>query len=391
MLLSLAALASLCTPLLARASFSAQAADADRAAERYRALLEAHAKAPALELAYTLRVTRLDEREGGAELVSESTAEWRLARPFAGSGRVSTKAADGAVSVPLEILGDGSRWCAVDRAQATYQEARPDLSGLHWAPQLSPFRAWCAQPKEAPLEIAEVLQGRPDPEHFALRVRFAEGEEQLVVDAENRLVAATYTFEQREPGGAVLRAGYHYEIARWQLPAEVDRAAWIQAVPADFEEIGESWTYVKRTLPRGEVAPNVAFERLAGSGPADLAGLRGKVVVLSFWFAGCPPCRQELPELAKLAAELGTEDVVFLCPNPTDSAEQMRRFWETQQLGALAAVRIAPADVARMRVSAFPTLYVLDREGRVVYRNVGYDGERSMAKLEAAILSAKGS
>ena len=44
-----------------------------------------------------------------------------------------------------------------------------------------------------------------------------------------------------------------------------------------------------------------------------LHNLRGKVVVLNFWFTTCPPCIVELPGLNKLVDEFGKSDsVVFL-------------------------------------------------------------------------------
>lgn len=44
----------------------------------------------------------------------------------------------------------------------------------------------------------------------------------------------------------------------------------------------------------------------------DIAKLKGKAVVLNFWFIGCPPCRQEIPGLNTLVKEYAKKDVVFL-------------------------------------------------------------------------------
>jgi thiol-disulfide isomerase/thioredoxin len=43
-----------------------------------------------------------------------------------------------------------------------------------------------------------------------------------------------------------------------------------------------------------------------------LSALKGKVVVLNFWFIGCAPCIAELPALNKLVDEYKGEDVVFI-------------------------------------------------------------------------------
>ena len=40
--------------------------------------------------------------------------------------------------------------------------------------------------------------------------------------------------------------------------------------------------------------------------------LKGKVVVLNFWFVGCAPCIVEIPGLNRLVKELEGRDIVFL-------------------------------------------------------------------------------
>ena len=51
--------------------------------------------------------------------------------------------------------------------------------------------------------------------------------------------------------------------------------------------------------------------------PFGSAELRGQVYVVNFWYAGCPPCRVEAPDLAALSTEYDT--VPFLGVNISDS------------------------------------------------------------------------
>lgn len=57
----------------------------------------------------------------------------------------------------------------------------------------------------------------------------------------------------------------------------------------------------------GTPMPAFTLDRLAG-GTFDSAELRGKATLINFWAPWCPPCVQELPELARLHAALQPQD-----------------------------------------------------------------------------------
>jgi len=59
-------------------------------------------------------------------------------------------------------------------------------------------------------------------------------------------------------------------------------------------------------LAEGQPAPALAALDSAGK-PVALEDYRGKLVYLNFWSTGCGPCLVELPELARLAQELGPQ------------------------------------------------------------------------------------
>ena len=101
----------------------------------------------------------------------------------------------------------------------------------------------------------------------------------------------------------------------------------------------------------------------------------GDVYVVNFWWAACPPCRVEAPDLVSLAAEYA--DVPFLGVNTQDGPGQAKAFaaeFGVEYPSILdaddAAVQLAFAG-SGMPPNAVPSTLVLDREGRVAARISG--------------------
>src|SRR5436190_22651200 len=52
----------------------------------------------------------------------------------------------------------------------------------------------------------------------------------------------------------------------------------------------------------------------------ELAALRGKVVVLNFWFTGCEPCVAEFTKLNHLVDKFENKGVIFIAPTLDNAA-----------------------------------------------------------------------
>ncbi|HLR28282.1 MAG TPA: TlpA disulfide reductase family protein [Ruania sp.] len=107
----------------------------------------------------------------------------------------------------------------------------------------------------------------------------------------------------------------------------------------------------------------------------DLADWRGDVVVVNFWYASCPPCRAEAPDLAELATKYKDQDVHFLGVNHTDGRGTALAFQRQFDI-PYPSLNDTDADgVAAMQgvvpLRAMPSTVVLDREGRVAARVIG--------------------
>lgn len=113
----------------------------------------------------------------------------------------------------------------------------------------------------------------------------------------------------------------------------------------------------------------------------------GEVVVLNFWYAACPPCRVEAPDLEVLHQLYLDEGAAFVGVNVRDQAETALSFaveagvtypsiidTNTGNLLLAYAGTVAP--------NAVPTTLVIDKQGRVAARFLGaIDGQSTLSTI----------
>ncbi len=120
-----------------------------------------------------------------------------------------------------------------------------------------------------------------------------------------------------------------------------------------------------------------AFAMSANNGgQINSAGLRGRVVILSFWATGCPACRRELPELDKLYRHYQGNSSVSLWAVDVlgngETAEKSRAYLQN-------AASILPVAFATEKLpeefggDGLPLLVIMDKLGCVRLVHVGYD------------------
>jgi peroxiredoxin len=112
----------------------------------------------------------------------------------------------------------------------------------------------------------------------------------------------------------------------------------------------------------GHLAPDVTLLDLSNN-PVTLSSLRGKIVVLNFWYAACEPCRYEMPIFERAYHADGARGVVVLGVNIVDDAQSTSAF--AAQLGIdypIVRDRGQHA-VLTYQVTHTPTTFVIDRHG----------------------------
>lgn len=115
----------------------------------------------------------------------------------------------------------------------------------------------------------------------------------------------------------------------------------------------------------------------------SFADYKGKVILANFWATWCAPCREEMPSLDKLQAELGGDDFqVVTIATGYNPPQKIKKFFEETGVENLPVLLDPKQQVARdMGVLGLPVSVLIDREGREVARLVGDDdwsGEAAM-------------
>jgi peroxiredoxin len=97
----------------------------------------------------------------------------------------------------------------------------------------------------------------------------------------------------------------------------------------------------------------------------DLAALRGKVVLVNFWASWCPPCVHEMPSMQQLWSDWGGRGFEVLAVNLGEKEAAMRDFVARHKLGFPILLDPARAAAKAWRIYAYPTSFLIDRQGRV--------------------------
>ncbi len=132
-------------------------------------------------------------------------------------------------------------------------------------------------------------------------------------------------------------------------------------------------------------APDFTLRDLSGN-KVRLAELRGSVVLLNFWATWCPPCREEVPSLARLDKKMtGRPFRLLAVAVDAGGAETVEGFF--RQAGIrLPALTDPSGTVARLYgVRGVPETFIIDRRGVVRKKVVGpiaWDNPSMVSYLE---------
>ncbi|MFY0598236.1 MAG: TlpA family protein disulfide reductase [Cyclobacteriaceae bacterium] len=102
----------------------------------------------------------------------------------------------------------------------------------------------------------------------------------------------------------------------------------------------------------------------------DEQDVKGKVLVVNYWFTGCRPCVMEMPELNEVVAKYKSDEIVFLA-YVNDIAPKVSSFLSKRKFDYMVIPGQMTATLNK-GITVFPTHIFVDQDGIIVDRLVGY-------------------
>lgn len=255
----------------------------------------------------------------------------------------------------------------IDQPVAEAHLQPPDLAANAPVPRAPPPpMPWIGiRFEKSSTKIQAVIPGSPG-EHAGLQA----GDEITAINGE-------HVIEPSEITGTVYRAGIGARIT-----LTVMRAGATLDVPVTLEAMKDLHDLTREKL-LGTKAPVFDVPVVVGPGPARLAGLAGKVVLVDFWAVWCAPCATQVAHLNELAHQHPDLHVIGIS---TDAPDDIRSFANAHHVDYTLASDADGQVSAAYFASAFPTLVVIDKAGVVREVELGAGDSAKLDELIAKLL-----
>jgi thiol-disulfide isomerase/thioredoxin len=120
----------------------------------------------------------------------------------------------------------------------------------------------------------------------------------------------------------------------------------------------------------GEIIAGFKTKDINGN-KINLEELKGKVIVINFWFINCLPCRQEIPELNEVVKEYKDSTNVVFIAIALDEKSDLKDFLEKKPFDySIVPDGRSISDI--YGVKSYPTHLIIDKEGKVYFHTSGY-------------------
>lgn len=103
-----------------------------------------------------------------------------------------------------------------------------------------------------------------------------------------------------------------------------------------------------------------------------LSDLKGKVVLLDFWYRGCFPCLKATPDLIKIQEEF-KNDLVIIGINDRDDKEDITDYYAYKKGNYFSTYKTETDISKNLKINAFPTFIIINQKGEIEKAEIGFD------------------
>ena len=147
-------------------------------------------------------------------------------------------------------------------------------------------------------------------------------------------------------------------------------------------------TQVKREA-NAQKAYNFTLEDLEGA-THKLSDFIGKVVIVDIWDTWCPPCRKEIPHFIELHNEYADKGFVMIgIAGARYGADAVRQFVEEYNIPYLNLLPKQEVFDGFGGIMSIPTTFVIDKEGYIYKKYIGYKPKTLFEKDIKLLISAQ--
>lgn len=137
-------------------------------------------------------------------------------------------------------------------------------------------------------------------------------------------------------------------------------------------------------LPNDTIAPDWTLQSVSGT-PLKLRDFSDKLVLLDFFHRSCAPCMLAIPGLQALSTKYKDRGLRVIGIDPIDKNDAELHAFVTKS-GANYPIAVDGADVAKAyHIGSFPTLYLIDKHGTILYSQVGFSKDHEAALEEIVV------
>ena len=154
----------------------------------------------------------------------------------------------------------------------------------------------------------------------------------------------------------------------------------IEKVPSFYD-----WDWMislANILPLQTTAPDWKLPLVQGDS-LSLSSLKGKYVLLDFWFIGCGACVQSIPSLNELQDKYGPNKFEVIGVNFSSKDHEAIQKYCTDKEMKYRNVWMGDLITNAYKIKAAPIFYLIDPEGKIIYSKIGHDEKALLANVES--------